>query len=212
MRSRSAKADRAMNAWDGRSNATHGPSQVRPMAIAHVDLAVRDVQRSSRFFANALGWRPIRRPGNVPRPAAWLEIAPGQELHLVEASGFEPSPFSRRGRWLPGSHQPLPVRAVGRTHERRGRRARLVAPPAARAGAAGERPRPPHGRGPEAGPGRPRGRADVDLPPPPRGPDHPSVSARGRTVASLIAEPGAGRLQVSPGNPCEAVYTAYHLD
>jgi isopenicillin-N N-acyltransferase-like protein len=43
------------------------------------------------------------------------------------------------------------------------------------------------------------------------GPDHPSVSARGRTTASLIAEPAAGRLHVSRGNPCLAAYTAYDL-
>lgn len=43
------------------------------------------------------------------------------------------------------------------------------------------------------------------------GPDHPSVSRRGRTVASLIAEPMLGRLHVSRGNPCRAPYTSYHL-
>ena len=63
------------------------------MALAHITLATRDVRKSEAFFAEALGWRPIRRPGNIGRPAAWLEIAPGQELHLVEVAGFEPSPF-----------------------------------------------------------------------------------------------------------------------
>jgi catechol 2,3-dioxygenase-like lactoylglutathione lyase family enzyme len=63
------------------------------MSLAHITLATRDVERTSRFFAGTLGWRPIRRPGNVPRPAAWLEVAPGQEVHLVEAADFEPSPF-----------------------------------------------------------------------------------------------------------------------
>jgi isopenicillin-N N-acyltransferase-like protein len=43
------------------------------------------------------------------------------------------------------------------------------------------------------------------------GPDHPSVSARGRTTASLIAEPMAGRLHVSRGNPCQAPYATYRL-
>jgi isopenicillin-N N-acyltransferase-like protein len=43
------------------------------------------------------------------------------------------------------------------------------------------------------------------------GPDHPSVSARGRTTASLIAEPAAGRLHVARGNPCRASYATYHL-
>ncbi len=44
------------------------------------------------------------------------------------------------------------------------------------------------------------------------GPDHPSVSARGKTVASLIAEPARGRLHVARGNPCQAGYTSYDLD
>src|SRR6516225_8358913 len=65
------------------------------MSIAHITLATRDVAAASRFFAATLGWRPIRRPGNVPLPAAWLEAAPGQELHLVQVADFEPSPFER---------------------------------------------------------------------------------------------------------------------
>jgi len=43
------------------------------------------------------------------------------------------------------------------------------------------------------------------------GPDHPSVSARGRTTASLIAEPTSGQLHVSRGNPCQSGYTTYRL-
>lgn len=43
------------------------------------------------------------------------------------------------------------------------------------------------------------------------GPDHPSVSARGRTVASMIAEPAAGRFHVARGNPCSAKYVMYQL-
>ncbi len=65
------------------------------MGIAHITLASRDVRRTSRFFASALGWRPLDRPNNIALPAAWLEIAPGQELHLVQVADFEPSPFER---------------------------------------------------------------------------------------------------------------------
>lgn len=43
------------------------------------------------------------------------------------------------------------------------------------------------------------------------GPDHPSVSARGRTSASMIAEPATGRFHVSRGNPCTAAYETYQL-
>jgi isopentenyl diphosphate isomerase/L-lactate dehydrogenase-like FMN-dependent dehydrogenase/catechol 2,3-dioxygenase-like lactoylglutathione lyase family enzyme len=63
------------------------------MSLAHLTLATRDVHKAETFFAGALGWRPISRPNNIGRPAAWLEIAPGQELHLVEVANFAPSPF-----------------------------------------------------------------------------------------------------------------------
>src|SRR5436305_9437880 len=63
------------------------------MPLAHITLATRDVEKSASFFAAALGWRPIARPNNIGRPAAWLEIAPGQELHIVEVADFAPSPF-----------------------------------------------------------------------------------------------------------------------
>jgi catechol 2,3-dioxygenase-like lactoylglutathione lyase family enzyme len=65
------------------------------MAIAHLALATRDVRLAAEFFEEALGWRRIERPGNVAVPSAWLEIAPGQELHLLEVPDFEPSPFER---------------------------------------------------------------------------------------------------------------------
>jgi catechol 2,3-dioxygenase-like lactoylglutathione lyase family enzyme len=65
------------------------------MAIAHLALAVRDVRRAARFFEATLGWRPIDRPGNIALAAAWLEIAPGQEVHLLELADFSPSPFER---------------------------------------------------------------------------------------------------------------------
>jgi catechol 2,3-dioxygenase-like lactoylglutathione lyase family enzyme len=65
------------------------------MALAHITLATRDVRRSSAFFESAMGWRPIARPNNIGRPAAWLAIAPGMELHLIEDPAFEPSRFER---------------------------------------------------------------------------------------------------------------------
>jgi catechol 2,3-dioxygenase-like lactoylglutathione lyase family enzyme len=71
------------------------------MAIAHITLATRDVAQSRAFFVATLGWRPIERPNNIGQPAAWLEIARGQELHLIEIHDFQPSPFEREyGRHL----------------------------------------------------------------------------------------------------------------
>ena len=59
--------------------------------FAHLTLATRDVAATSRFFEAVLGWTPIRRPGNIEVKAAWLSIADGQELHLLEVPGFEPT-------------------------------------------------------------------------------------------------------------------------
>jgi catechol 2,3-dioxygenase-like lactoylglutathione lyase family enzyme len=75
------------------------------MAIAHITLATRDLGRAAAFYAEALGWRRILRPNNIVRPAAWLEIAPGQELHLLELPDFAPSPFEREyGRHIAVSY------------------------------------------------------------------------------------------------------------
>lgn len=63
------------------------------MAIAHLTLATRDLQRARAFFASTLGWQPIDRPANAPLPTAWLRIASAQELHLVEVADFTSSPF-----------------------------------------------------------------------------------------------------------------------
>jgi catechol 2,3-dioxygenase-like lactoylglutathione lyase family enzyme len=53
------------------------------MSLAHLTLATPDVRKAEPFFREALGWRPLSRPNNIGRPAAWLEIAPG----LVEVAG-----------------------------------------------------------------------------------------------------------------------------
>jgi catechol 2,3-dioxygenase-like lactoylglutathione lyase family enzyme len=65
------------------------------VALAHVTLAPRELARSAAFFHEVMGWTPIGRPRNNAAPATWLEVAPGQELHLVEVPGFEPSPFEQ---------------------------------------------------------------------------------------------------------------------
>ncbi len=63
------------------------------MRITHFTLATRDVPGSVRFFRETLGWRPIERPTALPHRVAWLEMAPGFEMHLIELADFEPSPF-----------------------------------------------------------------------------------------------------------------------
>ncbi len=96
------------------------------MAFAHLTLATRDLAGTVRFFAEALGWRRIVRPNNVPLPAAWLEIAPGQELHLVEVSDFAPSPFEQEyGRHVALTHPKADFAALKERLRRHG--AELIA-------------------------------------------------------------------------------------
>jgi catechol 2,3-dioxygenase-like lactoylglutathione lyase family enzyme len=61
--------------------------------LLHITLATADVHKTRDFYTQALGWEPIERPGNIDREAAWLRIAPGQELHLVAVEGFQASRF-----------------------------------------------------------------------------------------------------------------------
>ena len=63
--------------------------------LSHVTLPTRDVPGSVAFFRESLGWQPVARPGNISVTAAWLEIAPGIELHLIEDRAFEPSRFEK---------------------------------------------------------------------------------------------------------------------
>jgi len=63
------------------------------MSYAHLTLATRDAEGTARFFEEALLWRRIHLPGNVGLKAAWVEVAPGQQIHILEIEGYEPSPF-----------------------------------------------------------------------------------------------------------------------
>ncbi len=70
-------------------------AEARFPAIVPFALATRGARRAARSAEATLGWRPIDRPGKIAVPSAWLEIAPGQGVHLLEVPGSEPSPFER---------------------------------------------------------------------------------------------------------------------
>ena len=58
------------------------------MSFAHITIATPDVDKSTEFFQKTLGWEPIDHPTNIVNKGAWLQIAPGQELHLNEIAKF----------------------------------------------------------------------------------------------------------------------------
>lgn len=61
--------------------------------FAHLTIAVRDARASAEFFQKTLGWKIIRMPSNIDIEAAWVEVAPGQQVHILTIPGYEPSPF-----------------------------------------------------------------------------------------------------------------------
>jgi catechol 2,3-dioxygenase-like lactoylglutathione lyase family enzyme len=61
--------------------------------FAHLTIAVRDSAASAEFFQRTLGWKIIRLPSNVEIDAAWVEVAPGQQVHILTVPGYEPSAF-----------------------------------------------------------------------------------------------------------------------
>lgn len=63
------------------------------MSFAHLTLATRDAEAMAYFFEQTLLWKRIHLPQNVEIKAAWVEVAPGQQIHILEIPGFEPSPF-----------------------------------------------------------------------------------------------------------------------
>lgn len=67
------------------------------MSFAHLTLATQDVAAAVAFYKETLGWLSIREPSNIEEElqAAWLEIAPGQQLHLLRIPEFQPSPFEQ---------------------------------------------------------------------------------------------------------------------
>ena len=63
------------------------------MGFAHLTLATRDVVATRDFFVNVFGWTSIHQADNIECEAAWLEMAPGQQLHLLRVKAFQPSEF-----------------------------------------------------------------------------------------------------------------------
>ena len=65
------------------------------MPFAHLTIATRDVEGTSAFFVEALRWKRVSIPRNTPIEAVWLEIGPGQQIHILGVEDFEVSPFER---------------------------------------------------------------------------------------------------------------------
>ena len=86
------------------------------MSLAHLTLPTRDVEKTTAFFEQTLGYVRNPIPSNSPVEALWLDIGRGQEMHVFHVEGFEVSPFeSEFGRHVAVFY---PVREFPRLKER----------------------------------------------------------------------------------------------
>ena len=66
-------------------------------------------------------------PSNIDIEAAWVEVAPGQQVHILTIPGYEPSPFEAEfGRHFAFFHPGADFPALKRRLEENG--ATLIAP------------------------------------------------------------------------------------
>lgn len=71
------------------------------MTFAHLTIATRNATATSRFYQDTFRWRQLHMPGNIDIVADWLEIVPGQQIHILQIENFEPSAFEEEfGRHL----------------------------------------------------------------------------------------------------------------
>ena len=65
------------------------------MSLAHFTIPTRDVDGTTEFFLNLMGWREIPVPDNVEVKVRWLDLGRGAQMHVLGVDDFEVSPFER---------------------------------------------------------------------------------------------------------------------
>lgn len=68
------------------------------MSFAHLTIATRDVQSTAQFFESVMKWKRIKMPSNIDIDADWLEIASGQQLHILGIKDCPPPGDQEFGR------------------------------------------------------------------------------------------------------------------
>jgi glyoxylase I family protein len=61
--------------------------------LAHFTLATPDVDRFARFIERTFGFPVKPSPPDSPVKVAWFDIGQGQEMHLLQVEGYQPSRF-----------------------------------------------------------------------------------------------------------------------
>lgn len=70
-----------------------------PKGLQHLGLIVADLERSRRFYGEALGLEEVLRPGNFVFSGAWFAVGPDDQLHLI----VEAETTGRAGAADPGA-------------------------------------------------------------------------------------------------------------
>ena len=65
------------------------------MSLAHFTIPTRDVDGTTEFFQNLMGWREIPVPDNVEVQVRWLDLGRGAQMHVLGIEDFEVSPFEK---------------------------------------------------------------------------------------------------------------------
>ena len=61
--------------------------------FAHLTLATGDVDRLAAFIERTFAYARKPAPPDSPVRVAWFDIGHGQEMHLLQVDGFQPSSF-----------------------------------------------------------------------------------------------------------------------
>ena len=65
------------------------------MSLAHFTIPTPDVDGTTEFFLNLMGWREIPVPDNVEVQVRWLDLGRGAQMHVLGIDDFEVSPFEK---------------------------------------------------------------------------------------------------------------------
>jgi catechol 2,3-dioxygenase-like lactoylglutathione lyase family enzyme len=75
------------------------------MSFAHLTIATRNVEKTAIFFEKTMRWKRVPIAANTPVKAVWMNVGPGQQIHVLPVEGFEVSKFEAEfGRHLAMFH------------------------------------------------------------------------------------------------------------
>ncbi|MFP6901441.1 MAG: VOC family protein [Opitutales bacterium] len=65
------------------------------MSLVHFTIPTRDLDGTTKFFLDLMGWAEIPVPDNVEVNVRWLDLGAGAQMHVLGIDDFEASPFEK---------------------------------------------------------------------------------------------------------------------